>query len=566
MLTWMRQFFAPPVFQDPEKTRVSRLLNNMLQALLGMTVLAAIALVGMKAESFFRDWTSPVTILATVGVVLFLRFLMRRGHIQFSGALLSLALLAIVVFSAYGYGGVSNSAIAGCLLCIIIAGLLLGGRGAIVFTVISLVATVGLWYAGYRGWLPTYAGDSSRIFAVTSYSAIFIIGGLLLRYASNSIAEAMEQAHRNERAQAEANRELQKLQISLEHQVAERTQALERRTIQLQAAAEVGRTVTAVLETERLAQQVVELARRRFELYYVGLFLVDEAGEGATLQAGDGKTSRDALARGYRVPIGGDSIIGQSIKTQTRMITEATELPGARSVAVLPLHSRDRVFGALALYSDQPDAFDQDTLAVLETVADQVAIALDNARLFSQSRTALEAARRAYGEASRQAWAELERARTDVSMRKTRSGAFTVVETQTPHAQAALQTGQVVLGAEDKTVLAVPVKVREQVIGVIDARKPGGSGEWTAEEIGLVETLVEQLGVALESARLYQDTQRRAAQERLVGQVTARMSETLDMETVLRTAICEMGEALGMAEVEVRMGTPTDGNGYSKSN
>lgn len=553
MLTWMRQFFAPPVFQDPEKTRVSRLLNNMLQALLGMTVLAAIALVGMKAESFFRDWTSPVTILATVSVVLFLRFLMRRGHIQLTGALLSLALVAIVVFSAYGYGGVGNSTIAGCLLCIIIAGLLLGGRGAIVFTVISLVATVGLWYVGRIGKLPAYAGDSSKIFAVTSYSAIFIIGGLLLRYASNSIAEAMEQAHRNERAQAEANRELQKLQVSLEHQVAERTLALERRTIQLQAAAEVGRTVTAVLETERLAQQVVELARRRFELYYVGLFLVDEAGEGATLQAGDGKTSRDALARGYRVPIGGDSIIGQSIKTQTRMITEATELPGARSVAVLPLHSRDRVFGALALYSDQPDAFDQDTLAVLETVADQVAIALDNARLFSQSRAALEAARRAYGEASRQAWAELERARTDVSMSKTRSGAFTVAKTQTPHAQAALQTGQVVLGSEDKTVLAVPVKVREQVIGVIDARKPGISGEWTAEEIGLVETLVEQLGVALESARLYQDTQRRAARERAINEVMAQVRASPTVNAILRRMVEELGRTFGASRASIRV-------------
>jgi GAF domain-containing protein len=222
-------------------------------------------------------------------------------------------------------------------------------------------------------------------------------------------------------------------------------------------------------------------------------------------------------------------------------------------VAVLPLHSRDRVFGALALYSDQPDAFDQDTLAVLETVADQVAIALDNARLFSQSRTALEAARRAYGEASRQAWAELERARTDVSMRKTRSGAFTVVETQTPHAQAALQTGQVVLGAEDKTVLAVPVKVREQVIGVIDARKPGSSGEWKAEEIRLVETLVEQLGVALESARLYQDTQRRAARERTINTVTARIRGVPTVNAILQRTVEELGRTFGASRASIRV-------------
>jgi GAF domain-containing protein len=222
-------------------------------------------------------------------------------------------------------------------------------------------------------------------------------------------------------------------------------------------------------------------------------------------------------------------------------------------VAVLPLHSRDRVFGALALYSDQPDAFDQDTLAVLETVADQVAIALDNARLFSQSRAALEAARRAYGELGREAWTELLRARADVSMHKTRSGTFTAAKTQTPQAQAALQTGQAVLGSEDKTVLAVPVKVREQVIGVIDARKPGSSGEWKAEEIGLVETLAEQLGVALESARLYQDTQRRAARERAINEVMAQVRALPTVNAILRRMVQELGRTFGASRASIRV-------------
>lgn len=102
--------------------------------------------------------------------------------------------------------------------------------------------------------------------------------------------------------------------------------------------------------------------------------------------------------------------------------------------------------------------------------------------------------------------------------------------------------------------VAVPVKVRDQVIGVLDAHKPAGSGEWTEEETGLLEELADQLGLALDSARLYQETQRRVVQERLTAEVAARMRQTLDVDTVLRTAVREMGAALGLGKVEVRMG------------
>jgi len=290
----------------------------------------------------------------------------------------------------------------------------------------------------------------------------------------------------------------------------------------------------------------------------VGLFLLDEAGEWAVLQAAEGRTAENVL-RGYRVPVNGDSIISQSIaRAQTRMATGAQELPGARSVAVLPLRSRDRVFGAITLASDQPDAFDQDTVAVLETVADQVAVALDNAQLFAQSRAALETARRAYGELSHQAWAELLHARMDLSMRKSQSGTFVVSGARAPHAQAALQTGQVVVEQEAKTNLAAPVKVREQVVGVIDARKPGGSAEWTTEEIKLLATLAEQLGVALDSARLYQDTQRRAAREQLTREITDKMRRAMDMDELLQTTLKEMTAALGAPGAFVQLLPPSE--------
>ena len=103
--------------------------------------------------------------------------------------------------------------------------------------------------------------------------------------------------------------------------------------------------------------------------------------------------------------------------------------------------------------------------------------------------------------------------------------------------------------------LAIPVMVRDQVVGVLGFRKEENSPDWTSEEINLLETLATQLGPAVEGAQLYMETQNRASREQLTGQIGARMRETLELEVVLQTAAREMREVLGLAEAEVRIGT-----------
>ncbi|MEA2008515.1 MAG: hypothetical protein U9O54_05300, partial [Chloroflexota bacterium] len=99
-----------------------------------------------------------------------------------------------------------------------------------------------------------------------------------------------------------------------------------------------------------------------------------------------------------------------------------------------------------------------------------------------------------------------------------------------------------------------PIEIRGQVLGVLNFDKDNPEERWTPEEQTLLEGLAEELGRVLESARLYQDTQRSAAQERLTSEVTARMRETLDVETVLKTAVSEISEALGLAALDVQFG------------
>ena len=373
--------------------------------------------------------------------------------------------------------------------------------------------------------------------------------------------------------------QLRELISGLERRVADRTHDLEQRSTYLEASSEIGRATNSILETDRLIQQAVTLIRTGFDLYYVGLFAVDEAGEWAILRAGTGAAGQAMLARGHRIKVG-EGMIGWSIAhSQARVALEAgedavrlatLELPDTRSEAALPLRSRGHVLGALTVQSDQPDAFDRDTIAILQTMADQVAVALDNARLFAEAQTALEAERRAYGELSQQAWVELLKTRTNWGYRFAH-GSITPVEGdwQLDMPQAA-QTGQRVQSAGPAREVTLPLQVRNQVVGVLSFHKGDTSEAWTPEELTVLETLIDQLGLALDSARLYESTQRRVAQEQLVSAVTARIRETLDIETVLQTAAQEVRQALGLPEVVIRLGEPplparTSGDGHHQN-
>jgi GAF domain-containing protein len=189
----------------------------------------------------------------------------------------------------------------------------------------------------------------------------------------------------------------------------------------------------------------------------------------------------------------------------------------------------------------------------MQTLADQVALAISNAQLFQQAQEGLEAERRAYGELSLQAWRELVRAQPDLSVLRDEQGLSPSGAWLDAEVAEVLKTGRSATSKDGAENLAVPIQVRGQIIGFVDAHRPEGSGGWTAEQVALLETIVGQLADAVESARLYQDTQRRAARERLLGEVTARVRETLDMETVLQTAVDEIRQAFNLDRAAVRL-------------
>jgi GAF domain-containing protein len=358
----------------------------------------------------------------------------------------------------------------------------------------------------------------------------------------------------------DAVQELNANRERLEQRVSERTSDLERRTRQIEASAEVSRVATSILDTNELLRKVVDVIRESFDLYYVGIFLTDERNEWVILRAGTGEAGRLMLARGHKIRVG-EGMVGWCVANGRARIASETrddavrrpsqELPDTRSEAALPLTSRDRILGVLTVQSDKVGAFDPDTITALQAMVDQVAVALDNARLYTESQEAVLALRRSYGELSRQAWADILRAQPVMGYGSDPRGVYSIK----PEDEA----GEI---QSDGKTLKIPIKLRDQILGSIQAQKEDEDDEWAKDEVELLGTLVDQLSVALENARLYEDTQRRAEQERITSDISARIRESLDVDTVLQTAVLEMRRALNLEEITIRLG---ESNGQKSS-
>lgn len=175
---------------------------------------------------------------------------------------------------------------------------------------------------------------------------------------------------------------------------------------QLRLAAEVSRAATTILDQDQLIREVVELIRSRFNLYYVGLFLVDETSSTAVLRAGTGEAGRLQIELKHSQEIDGGSMIGTAVSTGEACVAQNVRLaqafkpnpllPDTQSELALPLKAGSKVIGALTVQSSQQSAFASETITVLQSLADQLAIAIENASLFAQTEQTLAETNRLY--------------------------------------------------------------------------------------------------------------------------------------------------------------------------
>jgi DNA-binding LacI/PurR family transcriptional regulator/GAF domain-containing protein len=350
---------------------------------------------------------------------------------------------------------------------------------------------------------------------------------------------------------------------------------IEERTIRLQAAAEVSRASSSILNPDELTQQAVDLIRDRFGLYYTGLFLIDqsgewtdEAGRWVVLRAGTGEAGQKMMSQGHKLEVGGASMIGWCTVNKSARITldtgkEADEsiqrfrnplLPETRSEMALPLISRGQVLGALSIQSTQRNAFTEEDITILQSMADQLANAITNASLYEQTQNALREMETIYHRYLVRGWSEYSQTRKASGYRRSKEGVTPLGADLLPEVEHALlepRPATIKTTDEAQPTLVVPIKLRDYPIGAIGLKAKEEQRQWSEDEISLIEILSEQFALAAENIRLLEETQRRAEREHLVSEITTRLRTSNDPQTILQTAASELRRALNAKSARV---------------
>lgn len=184
----------------------------------------------------------------------------------------------------------------------------------------------------------------------------------------------------------------------------EKSVLAERRAALLHAGAHVSRSITSILDPDVLLHRTVDIICIAFGFYYAGVFLLDETGEWAVLRAGRGEAGAAMVAEGHKLRVGGLSMVGAATGRNKALIAldvgdepvhfKNQHLPLTRSEMALPLTVGDKVIGALSVQSEEEAAFSEDDITALQAMADQLAVAINNARLYSENARLLEQATR----------------------------------------------------------------------------------------------------------------------------------------------------------------------------
>jgi GAF domain-containing protein/HAMP domain-containing protein len=380
--------------------------------------------------------------------------------------------------------------------------------------------------------------------------------------------------------------QLRELIGSLEERVAARTHRLE--TI-----AALSERLTAILDFEQLLQEMVDEIKEKFDYYHAQVYTLDDPGQNLVLAAGAGEAGAQMRAKGHHIPLdAATSLVARAARTgevvRVDNVREAPDwlpnplLPETYSEMAVPISSDEEVVGVLDVQQDRLAGLDEGDASLLRSLAGQVAIAVRNARLFTQTQAALDKAQSLQRLYMGETWERLIATRPTTDYEYRHGSLPPLSEITTPEAVAALQQGQTVrLETERKKVadgkqnaadgqepvhnpssapmaLATPIKLRDEVIGILGLHAADAQRSWTEDEIALIESVGEQMALAIENARLFEDTQRSAWRDQVVSETTAKVWSSAEIEEVLKTAVAQLGDKLRASEVVIRLGTEAE--------
>ncbi|MBI3739296.1 MAG: GAF domain-containing protein [Chloroflexi bacterium] len=546
-----------PAEDEREKRSTTQLLQTLLLILffVGSAGLA-LTLVGNYGPILALPLMA--LLVSTIVSLLFLR----RGRLLPAQIMLPTTLYLVVTFivaTGYGLHDIDLIAYAGV---IIVAGLTLGAEATLIFGILIVLSVFGIGYGEMRGLLVSPTSTLTNSISPFNLSLVVLAIAFIQRVLIRRLNEHIRRARENEQKQILANQALEEERAKLEIRVNERTADLQRRAAELRTAAEVAKAAASIQDLNALLDQTVRLLSLRFGYYHAGIFLIDDEGKYAVLRSANSEGGQRMLERGHKLEIGHVGIVGYvAEKGEARIALDVgadavffnnPDLPNTHSEMALPLRVGSRIAGVLDVQSTETSAFGEEDIEVLQIVADQLAISIENARLLEESRAAVEATRRAFGEVAVAAWKERFDATAGIGYRAGERGGVSLIDTNIWSAEAReAATEARSTFSDDGSIVNVPILVRGQTIGILKLAKPSRV-KWTEAETQAAEVLADQLSGALESARLFDSAQRRAAKEQALGEITSKISASTNMRNVLQTAVEELGRAIPGSEVIIQ--------------
>jgi len=567
MLKRILNYFKDPEDNDPSFIRLTR---NILIFSLVATMLSIVIL-------YITSRRIELTIFA-LGFLLMVEGVAfayaNRGDLFLAKLIIPLALIFAITIIALNANTLHDISIIAYPLIIIIANLLQGRRSLFLTTPLVVGAFVLLGVLDITGLSRSPMASKTGVDDILIGAVLLSGGAGILNLLVERLRVAITRAEGNEQAQKEANNELKLLQESLEQRVVARTTELEianqrneKRAQQFEAIAQVAHATTANQNLEILLPNLVELISKQFGFYHAGIFLLDEEKKFAELRAANSDGGKRMLARGHKLGIGQSGIVGYVSATGKPRIAldvgddaaffNNPDLPSTHSEMALPLRAGEQVIGALDIQSIVSNAFQEEDIDVLATLADQVSIAIQNARSYETSQELLNLAQRTSGAFLRESWRVLQTQEESVgyqiSENKLKPLSKPMASAQINKAMTSRAT---VKESGENATLVIPIRLRDQVIGVLDIRVPN-EHEWDPDEVDVAEAVAERLSLALEASLLLKSTQRQAEIERITSDISTKIGATTQFDSILRTAAEELSRVLGGSEVLVQI-QPTE--------
>ncbi len=537
--------------------------------LIGMSALGTLAFLATLGPSIQRHLWGLVVLYSLVylGILAitslrWIAYLIRAGSLLF--------ILYVLGLSGLLESGLSGDGRIFLIVFAVMSAIFLGVRMGIFAGVLSMLTlgTVGMLMSRAIVPLPPVEimANSGNGTDWMTGTVIFITLTAITTTSIFVLTRGLERTVETERA---LTTDLRNERNLLEAQVTERTEALERRAMEWEAASRLARDITTANELDELLNRSAEIIRSQFGFYHVGVFLMDEKNEYAVLKAATGNAGRVMVERGHRLMSGEIGVVGIVVSRGEAHITDDVEkdtfhfknplLPNTRAEMAIPLKIGETIIGALDVQSTIPGSFGQADIDILQVIADQLAVAIEKASLMEQLRQNLQEVKTSAENQIQKTWQDhLNETRQEQSYRFRRDGQAHD-GSESIEARQAFESGEVVVGGSKtppgggrcETPVAIPIRLRRQVIGVLDVHFQEDA--LTQDRIKLLETTANRMALALENARLMETIQMRAEQEHMVSEISARVRSSADIDSILRTAALELGHSLGISEVTVQL-------------